>query len=230
MSDRPVAITSEDYHSLWVNSKTLEMAEIDNYTPDPVGGMIERLPGTDGQPIALRRPLGHAPRVGLQAVQAIIPDYTLEQYKEGILAFQHGSPRPSASRSLFDPAMKPGSRRAGLRGARPGGLLTMRVRGALTLDPEDDSPPSRGVRGREAQHTTPYFQTPAVKFFVDGVIEGHTGYLEEPYADAEEYTGADPDYRSEPLWETGALAEAFAAVDAAGFQIHVHSIGDAATT
>jgi hypothetical protein len=108
----------------------------------------------------------------------------------------------------------------------------MRVRAALTLDPEEDLAAKVAAFAAErALHTTPYFQTPAVKFFADGVIEGHTGYLDEPYADALEYTeGADPDYRSEPLWQTAALAEAFAAVDAAGFQIHVHSIGDAATS
>ena len=33
------------------------------------------------------------------------------------------------------------------------------------------------------------FQTPAVKVFADGVVEGHTAYLDEPYADALEYNG-----------------------------------------
>ena len=106
----------------------------------------------------------------------------------------------------------------------------MRVRGALALDPEDDVAAKLDAFAAErAKHTTPYFQTPAVKFFVDGVIEGHTGYLKEPYADAVEYAG-DPDYRGEPLWEPDALAAAFTAADEAGFQIHVHSIGDAATS
>jgi predicted amidohydrolase YtcJ len=110
------------------------------------------------------------------------------------------------------------------------GLLTMRVRGALEMLPEDDVETTVAAFAAErAQHTTPYFQTPAVKFFADGVVEGHTAYLEEPYADALEYAG-DADYRGEPIWPLDDLAAAFTAVDAAGFQIHVHSIGDAATT
>ena len=95
VSDRPVAITSEDYHSLWVNSKTLEIAEIDEYTPDPVGGVIERIPGTadpaNGTTASPRAPCASRPPT---MVQAIIPDYTLAQYKEGILAYQDWIARP----------------------------------------------------------------------------------------------------------------------------------------
>ena len=57
---------------------------------------------------------------------------------------------------------------------------------------------------------------------MDGVIEGHTAYLNEDYA--------DPGDRGEPIWQPAEFNAACAAIDKAGFQIHVHSIGDAATT
>ena len=41
----------------------------------------------------------------------------------------------------------------------------------------------------------------AVKLFVDGVIESHTGYLKEPYADRS-------GYRGEPVWAPERLIEA----------------------
>ena len=44
--DRPIAIVSYDGHSMWVNSVTLEMAQITEDTPDPEGGRIERDPDT----------------------------------------------------------------------------------------------------------------------------------------------------------------------------------------
>jgi hypothetical protein len=164
-------------------------------------------------------------------VQAIIPDYTLAQYKEGILAYQDWIAGPYGITTVFDPALRTGGRAAqAFEELAQEGLLAMRVRGALTLTPEDDvAAKLEAFAAERAQHKTTYFQTPAVKIFVDGVIEGHTGYLKEPYADAEEYAG-DPDYRGEPLWADEALADAFTTVDAAGFQIHVHSIGDAATS
>jgi predicted amidohydrolase YtcJ len=59
-----------------------------------------------------------------------------------------------------------------------------------------------------------------VKFFADGVIEGGTGFLLEPYDDAPHSCGL-------PNWKPAELAEAVTAFDRAGFQIHVHAIGDA---
>lgn len=232
VSDRPVAITSEDYHSLWVNSKALEIAGIDGFTPDPVGGKIERLPGSvdpDTAPYGV--PSGTLRESASDMVQELIPDYTVDQYKDGILAYQDWIAGPYGITLVFDPLLRLGGH--GLQAyeelAREG-LLTMRVRGALALEPEDDVAAMLDAFAAErALHTTPYFKTPAVKIFADGVIEGHTGYLKEPYADAEEYAG-DPSYRGEPLWEPAALAEAFRLTDEAGFQIHVHSIGDAATS
>ena len=230
--DRPVAITSEDYHSLWVNSKALEIAEIDESTPDPVGGVIERIPGTaDPANGDFGVPSGTLRESASEAVQAIIPDYTLAQYREGILAYQDWIAKPYGITLVFDPLLKPGGRAAqAYEELAEEGLLTMRVRGALGLDPGDDlAAKLEQFTAEKAKHSTPYFRTPAVKIFADGVIEGHTGYLKEPYADAEEYAG-DPNFRGTPLWEPDALAGAFTAVDEAGFQIHVHSIGDAATS
>lgn len=40
--DNPVALDSKDLHSVWVNSRALEMAGITRETPDPEGGEIER--------------------------------------------------------------------------------------------------------------------------------------------------------------------------------------------
>jgi predicted amidohydrolase YtcJ len=40
--DRPVAIFTHDYHSLWANSKVMQIAKITRHTPDPPGGRIAR--------------------------------------------------------------------------------------------------------------------------------------------------------------------------------------------
>jgi predicted amidohydrolase YtcJ len=65
----------------------------------------------------------------------------------------------------------------------------------------------------------------AVKFFADGVIEGGTGALLEPYCDCAAMHGSD---RGLPVWEPRALAEAVSAALSAGFAPHIHAIGDAA--
>uniref|UniRef100_UPI003A8553D1 amidohydrolase n=1 Tax=Leucobacter sp. BZR 635 TaxID=3378705 RepID=UPI003A8553D1 len=58
-----------------------------------------------------------------------------------------------------------------------------------------------------------------IKFFVDGVIESRTAALGAPYADR-------PEERGLPNWAEHEIAEAAKAFDAAGFQLHIHAIGD----
>jgi predicted amidohydrolase YtcJ len=58
-----------------------------------------------------------------------------------------------------------------------------------------------------------------VKFFADGIIETGTAALLEPYEDEPHSCGL-------PNWSPAELAEAVAGFDAAGFQIHIHAIGD----
>ncbi|MEM5622030.1 amidohydrolase family protein [Bacillus thuringiensis] len=48
VKDIPVALISEDYHSVWANSKALEIAKITKDTPNPNGGVIER--NENGEP------------------------------------------------------------------------------------------------------------------------------------------------------------------------------------
>jgi predicted amidohydrolase YtcJ len=51
-SERPIAITSKDGHSMWVNSKALDLAQITQNTPQPAEGVIKHDPVT-GQPSGL---------------------------------------------------------------------------------------------------------------------------------------------------------------------------------
>jgi len=57
---------------------------------------------------------------------------------------------------------------------------------------------------------------------MDGVIEGATAYLEESYAHI-------PGSKGILNWDPAKFKKMCVALDKAGFQIHVHSIGDAAT-
>lgn len=229
--DRPVALMSGDLHSMWVNSRTLELAGITGATPDPEGGRIERLPGTQAADPPWGTPSGTLRESATGLVLTLIPDYTVEEYKAGIRAYEESIAGPLGITTVFDPMLDIGSHtiEAYEELAQAGGL-TMRVRGALTLDPSDDLAAWLPAAAAErAKHATPLFKVPTVKIFADGVVEGHTAFLQAPYADAGEYAG-DPGYRGIPLWETGTLNMTCALIDQAGFQIHVHSIGDAATS
>ena len=67
------------------------------------------------------------------------------------------------------------------------------------------------------------FRATSVKIMQDGVAENGTAAMLEPYLDR---CGHPTDNRGHSFVEAGALREAVAALDAAGFQVHVHAIGD----
>lgn len=72
--------------------------------------------------------------------------------------------------------------------------------------------------------TTDYFQVGAFKFFADQVLEEETAYLSQPYSHR------DDDWQGLKVWDDAVMERLFTKIDAAGFQIHVHQIGDGAAT
>lgn len=81
VSDKPVILTSADGHSVWVNSKALEMANITKDTKNPDGGIIQRDPKT-GEPSGLLQ------ESAANLVDHLKPEYTKEEYKEAITWLQ----------------------------------------------------------------------------------------------------------------------------------------------
>jgi predicted amidohydrolase YtcJ len=221
VSDRPVQLGSGDGHSSWVNSKALELAGITKATPDPEGGVIERSPST-GEPTGTLRESA----TGL--VASVLPPFTVEERMKGLDLYQEMAAKDGvttariAAIGLSAVGEFDASDLTAYERLESEGKLRVRFRGSLLLTP--DTPPERIqelVATREKEKGG-LFEIDAVKIFVDGVVEGETAYLLEPYAHR-------PDYRGELLWEPDRLKEIVAAADREGFIVHIHAIGDAAT-
>jgi predicted amidohydrolase YtcJ len=211
--DRPIALVSYDGHSVWVNSVTLEQAQIGKYTPNPDGGVIERDP-ENGEPSGTLR------ETAVNLVEKVIPDYLLEERKKALLAYQDMALQVGVTRS--HDAMLEAHSIATFRELAEEGSLKMRFNGSLWMEPDlGISEQVASVIHERERNVHPYFQIKAAKIFVDGVIEGGTGFLLEPYEHR-------PDSRGELIWSPEALNELVAAVDAARVQIHFHVIGDGA--
>ncbi len=212
--DRLISLVSYDGHSTWVNSLTLERAGISRDTPDPEGGFIERDPNS-GEPSGTLR------ETAMLLIDRVIPDYSTEERKQALLAYQEMAARAGVTLS-HDAMLKAESIKA-FKELEAEGQLKMRFRGAVLMEPDQPVEPQIGtVLEERKRNRHPYFQTNAAKIFVDGVIEGGTAYLFEPYAHK-------PEFRGEPLWQPEMLNDVSAALDEKGLQIHVHVIGDAAT-
>jgi len=209
---RPVVLHSWDYHTVWVNTAALRAAGVDAETPDPALGRIVRRP--DGSPLGtlVERPaidlvLDRAPQPSVEADVEALAWATTRLAEHGIAWVQE------AWTEVADiPAWIAAARR---------GRLAVDVDLALRADPERW--PGQLVELRRAADEiagVDGLTARTVKFFVDGILENHTAHLLDCYHDAHT--------RGLPNWQPEQLEGAVAACDAAGFDIHLHAIGDAA--
>ena len=215
VADRPVMLRAWDYHTVWVNSKALELAGIDASTPEPALGEIPRR--ADGSPLGTLREWG-----AIDLVTAVSPGYSLDDRVEALRrATTHYA--SLGVTWVQDAWVEPADVDTYLQAASSGALST-RINLALLADPRHfphTLPAMLEARRRVEELAHPLLTAHSVKFFADGVVENETGALLEPYC-----TGLHD--HGMLVWTPEQLAEAVTAVDAAGFQTHIHAIGDAA--
>ena len=216
VSDRPVCLVDDSVHSQWLNTAALRLvglgAGLDG--PDWDGAVIERLP--DGTPSGLLRE-------AWPWVERALPDYDVAARLAGLRHFQRMIAARYGLTTIHEAGVYPGEPTVeAYRLLDERGELTVRCRLSLVLEPDQaiDEQVTAAVEER-ARFAGPLLRAGAIKLFADGVIESHTGYLAEPYADR-------PGFRGDPIWEPDRLVAASAAAAAAGFQLHYHAIGDAA--
>jgi predicted amidohydrolase YtcJ len=211
----PVLLFSEDYHNAWVNSKALEMAGISSATPDPVDGIIER--DANGNPSGTLR------ESAVDLVKQVIPAYTIIQVREGLLYFQKKAHALGIT-TVYNPlvSQKDQTDLHALHEWDGSGTMRLHVPSAVEVEPGDTLEVVEELINLRSQEQGGYFNIHAAKIFMDGVLEGGTAYLEEPYL---HLAGS----RGILNWEPNKFNRMCVALDRAGFQIHVHSIGDAST-
>ncbi len=215
-ADKPIIISSNDAHNVWMNSKALEMNRITKNTPNPAGGLIQKDPATG----ELWGVLTDAFDVGTMS-----QTFTPEQETQALYYFQdnmHGwgyTAMMAIAPHFVEPEI--------VKAMDDAGDLTMRLNMAGLADPKGDFEAQlEDAKKLKAMMDSDLVDVSTMKFFADGVIEGMTGYLLEPYDAA---AGLDKDYTSSFYWDPEALKGYFDRSMKEGFQIHVHSIGDAST-
>lgn len=226
--DRPVFLLNRDHHDAWANSLALRVAGVDRDTPDPVGGRIAREPG--GEPAgALHEEAAnlvgrHAPRLSeddyLHALlegQRYLHSFGVTGWQDAIVGGYLG----------YDDILP-----AYLRAAREG-LLMGHVTGALWWDRNRGLEQIADLVERRAAAADALtagsaaglggFTAGTVKIMQDGICENLTAAMLEPYLDG---AGHPTGNHGHSYLDAALLAEAVTRLDALGFQVHVHAIGD----
>lgn len=218
--DRPVFLWSRDGHSAWVNSRALELAGISADTADPAGGVIVRDP--DGTPRGTLR------EGAISLVEELVPPPTAEEHADALASAQRRLHAYGITAwqdaSVYDPGACARQLEA-YCAAAAAGRLEARVVVALFWDPRRGVEQVEGFLQQRAAATIGRLSAGTVKIWVDGVIEGLTAAMLEPYLDEH---GRATGNRGMALVEPDDLREAVIALDSAGLQVHLHAIGDAA--
>lgn len=212
---RPVFLMNTDGHGAWVNTRALEFAGVTDDTPDPVDGRIERDPGGT--------PTGTLHEGAVELVRRHLPAPGPDRLVDALLAGQRHL--HALGITAWTDAWVVPDELAAYQALADRGLLTGRVTAALWWDRErgfeqiDDLVAQRdATRGERLVAST-------VKIMQDGVVENGTAALLEPYFDLDRRPTTNTGLR---YVDPGLLAAAVTRLDALGFQVHVHAIGDAA--
>ncbi|WP_336922190.1 amidohydrolase [Aquipuribacter sp. SD81] len=227
--DRPVVLDASDHHTMWVNTEALRRAGIDAGTPDPPVGRVVRR--DDGSPLGTLREWD-----ACDLVRAHVPAWTRAQ-QVGALAAATTTLAAAGVTWVTDAWVELDALPAWLAAARED-RLAARVELAFRLDPARWRAQLPDVRETVAQvralgHAR--LSARSVKLFVDGVLEGGTATLLEPYlplpgaaAGHDPCPHPAPEDHGMPVWRAGELHAAVAAVVEGGLRPHLHAIGDAA--
>ena len=219
--ERPVFLPNRDHHGAWVNSRAMEIAGLDASTPDPPDGRIER--DADGRPSGtlhegatalvsryLPRTSGEDYYAALMEGQRYLHSLGVTSWQDAIVGAYSGMDDPGATYAK----------------AAANGDLRSHVVGALWWERRLGVEQVADLVGRREALSGGRFQARAIKVMQDGVAENGTAAMLTPYLDVD---GRETGNRGHSFVEAGALREAVAALDAAGFQVHVHAIGDRAS-
>jgi predicted amidohydrolase YtcJ len=219
---RPAFLVNRDVHGAWANTRALELAGIGPGTPDPPDGRIEREP--DGGPQGTLHE-GAATLVGRH-----VPAASLAEKTQGLLlAQQHLHARGITAWQdaiVGDYLGNPDPLPAYLAAARAG-TLTARVRGALWWDRHRGGDQFDELLARREEGQAGRFTAGTVKIMQDGVAENFSAGMIEEYLDS---CGCQSDSAGRGLSYVppDVLREQVTRLDAAGFQVHLHAIGDRA--
>ncbi len=220
LPDRPVFLPNRDHHGAWVNTCALDRAGIVASTPDPPDGRIER--ASDGSPTGLLH------EGAMTLVGHLLPSDTEADHVAALLeaqAYLHSLGITGWQDAILGSYANLGDASAAyLRTARDG-RLTARVVGALWWDRDRGNEQIAELVERRDRLRTGRFAATSVKIMQDGIAENFTAAMLDAYLDR---SGAATGNRGLSFVDPETLSEAVPALDAAGFQVHVHAIGDRA--
>lgn len=224
-TDKPIFVVDSGGHSYWVNSAMIALANITKDTPDPEGGRIERY--EDGSPNGCFRDTAEflirkalpvstiaAKLPGVYGAQNIYADYGYTGYFEA-MTNEQAVPDKYPMIEAFSKV-------------EADDQLDVYTQATFVVNntPDVFDLVKQGIALRDATKGG-MFEVGAIKIYIDGVVEGKTAYLSQPYENEPENYGASRWSDEESLER---LAQVIIMANAADMPCHFHTIGDQAVS
>jgi predicted amidohydrolase YtcJ len=211
--DKPIVIKSADGHTAWLNTKAFEVFGIKNQKQFSNPSF---LPLNDkGEPIGMVLEeyslINYEPEYTKEELSLAITDFQEKMLSWGYTSMMLIAPNFMDIGAFFD-FYKTGKWK-----------IKVNLSEKIFVDDDEDEVLEKAnlFRKKFRDHKKIRFET--IKVFADGVIEGGTAFLKEPYANK-------PDSRGKFLWKNEErFQKILEKITRNNFQFHIHTIGDAAT-
>ena len=205
VSDRPVWLRRIDGHAAWANTRALEIAGIDDDTPDPIGGKI------------LRDDNGKATGVLIDKAMGLVEQHVPKPDKAAIRQAYL-----KAVESLVALGMT-GMHDAGINVAEAEVLISMADNDELDMRVyamiSDAGENLDAIAEPLIAYGDDRLDIRSVKLYSDGALGSRGAAMIEPYSD-------DPENRGLPFWTQDELDGFVRKANGMGFQVGIHAIGD----
>jgi predicted amidohydrolase YtcJ len=209
---RPAYLTDATEHAAWVNSRALVAANVDARTPDPISGVIVRR--SNGSPQGTLR------ESAMELVAARLPPRTEEELRDGLSRALELAASLGIT-TLHEASADEATVRAYAE-AEDEGRLTARTLLWVLVDPARGAEQVSEIAERSTRNAGRHWRIAGAKVFLDGVLEGGTAALLDPYLDR---PGSRGELRTASATGLAAVVEA---LESAGLAAHFHAIGDRA--
>jgi hypothetical protein len=218
--DKPVAIMEETSHSLWINSKAMEIVGITKNTPNPPGGVIVKDAKT-GEPTGL---LFDSAGDAIMDLAWAPTEEILELNYEGLLEAlellnENGITSVCEARTYW----KRNFQDAWLKAEHEGTLSVRAILDLWAYPGMDDDEQIKALKTLYQNDPDSLLRISQIKVYDDGILINSTAAMLEPYL---ETLGEIPSNNGINYFSEERLTRYIRELEPVGFDFHIHAIGD----
>ncbi|MEH6585185.1 MAG: amidohydrolase [Halioglobus sp.] len=213
-SERPVLIYDYLMHSLWVNTRALEVSGIGADPVDPLPGVSYYKRDANGELTGYITEMAATLFANLffemgEAEEVVLAGYINYLSSRGVTSLL------DAGNFGLDEKVYSAVKRLDEKGALP-----MRYHGAYSVFLRDQAETAvEELKRLAAAYNSENLKIDTLKIFFDGVVDTRTAHMLQDYDDT-------PGNRGGSLFGVDTLTKLILEVDQAGFNLHVHALGD----